>query len=425
MKINEIHGESKKIINPKYIKLLFFTCWITYFLCYIGRVNYNAVMVQIIDENVLLKSQAGLISTCAFFSYGIGQLISGILVDRFSPKHIMTLGIAASFICNLTMITFTDPGYMFLIWGINGLAQSMTWTPIAKLFANKLRYSEGVKANVHFATCSIAGTIITYFICSASVAFLTWRAVFLIAAIGLVIAGILWWAGITITEKHVSAFGIMEHDEVKNKDDIPVASVSFWKIILMSGIIAVGFGAVVQGVLKDGVSTWIPTYMKENFDLGVYLAIMLATVIPLINLIGTYSASILNQKVFKNPMITSAFYFLIALSALISLFLFSVKSIWLSMILLSISTSAVSGVNVIIIGIVPLSFSKYNRAATISGAMNSLAYLGSAISVYGIGALSEAKGWNMVIILWAALSLLGSVIFIAISKRWNKFQYNA
>lgn len=57
--------------------------------------------------------------------------------------------------------------------------------------------------------------------------------------------------------------------------------------------------------------------------------------------------------------------------------------------------------------------------------MNSLAYLGSAISVYGIGALSEAKGWNIVILLWAALSLLGSVIFIAVSKRWNKFQNNA
>jgi len=52
--------------------LLIFLGWIMYMISYLGKVNYSANITQIIDYYQVTKSEAGMVPTFFFFSYGIG-----------------------------------------------------------------------------------------------------------------------------------------------------------------------------------------------------------------------------------------------------------------------------------------------------------------------------------------------------------------
>ena len=71
----------RKLTDKRQAFFLFAICWMAYFTCYIGRLNFSSAMAAMIEEAVLTKTQAGTISMVYFFVYGSGQLLNGFLGD--------------------------------------------------------------------------------------------------------------------------------------------------------------------------------------------------------------------------------------------------------------------------------------------------------------------------------------------------------
>lgn len=113
--------EKKKITDSRIAALLFWLCWLAYFCTYIGRLNYNASITEILQAENITKAQAGLISTCSFFTYGIGQLCNGMISDRVSSKWMMFIGLMVSATVNIFMGMAHSVTFMTVLWGINGL----------------------------------------------------------------------------------------------------------------------------------------------------------------------------------------------------------------------------------------------------------------------------------------------------------------
>lgn len=89
-----------KIYSMPMLHLLFGTCWATYFLSYMGRLNYAASMVEIGADMGYTTSMLGLVATIMFISYGAGQLVGGILGDYLPPKVMALCGTLVSAACN-------------------------------------------------------------------------------------------------------------------------------------------------------------------------------------------------------------------------------------------------------------------------------------------------------------------------------------
>ena len=70
-------------------KRLIFLCWLAYTTAYLGRLNFSACLVDIIDTLGTTKQAAGLVTSCFFFAYGAGQLINGILSKRYRPRIVI------------------------------------------------------------------------------------------------------------------------------------------------------------------------------------------------------------------------------------------------------------------------------------------------------------------------------------------------
>ena len=60
-------------------------CCLVYFASYITRLDYAAVLVEIVQDLQIAKTTASIAVTGSFITYGAGMLIFGVLGDRITP----------------------------------------------------------------------------------------------------------------------------------------------------------------------------------------------------------------------------------------------------------------------------------------------------------------------------------------------------
>lgn len=403
----------KKITDVRMTTLLFVLCWIAYFTSYLGRLNYSSAMTVMIKETVLSKSQAGFISMTYFFAYGIGQLLNGFLGDKVNPRKMIFLGLSISGAANLIMGCFADFGIMAAVWCINGYAQAMIWPPIIRIFAEMLEEKTKLRFCINIISTQALGTLASYLLSAAVIYLNGWNGVFFAAAALLIAAALLWDIKFRKIEKYSLEYGIEDgtKDEIKSgsrKDN----QVPFLSILTGSGILVILIPVIVHGVLKDGVTSWVPTYISETFFTSPALSILVTTVLPVINLTGAYAAQYLYRKWKKQETKTAACFFLAATVSLLCLWLFGSKSLLLTVILLSVITASMMAVNTIFVNLLPLRFERAGRVSTVSGFLNSMAYLGCAISTFTIGILVQNNGWENTILSWLVITFLALIICI-------------
>lgn len=412
---------TRKITNQYYISLLFWLCWVAYTFTYIGRLNYTACMVDMLLHENLSKEQAGMISTSAFVTYGVGQFINGFLGDRMPPKRQMFIGLLLSAAANALMGFASAFPAMLLLWSVNGFAQSMTWCPIVRILTDLLQKKPRERALINLATCVPAGTLAAYILAALLVAVSSWRMVFFFAAVLLLMSAIIWFFGITKVERHSQECCIVETAEEPENAATKADKPHGGRALILSGGFCIGTGIVLHGVLKDGVSTWAPTFLMDTFGLKPSLSILATTVFPIINLAGVYAASWLNRRFLHNEVTTSGAFFAAALLAVLFLHLLGRYSMVLSLILLAFIASAMLGVNTMTVSLMPIYFAKYGKASAAAGVLNSMAYIGSAVSSYITGAIAQHWGWNSTILFWETAALAGCVFFLLTARHWRQF----
>lgn len=85
----------------------------------------------------------------------------------------------------------------------------------------------------------------------------------------------------------------------KDTSDSP-EHISFFQLLKNSGMLILLFPIMVHGMLKDGVTTWVPTYISENFLTSPSFSVLITTMLPVFNLAGAYLARYIYQKCKNN-----------------------------------------------------------------------------------------------------------------------------
>ena len=76
----------EKLSKKRDINILALLFSVTYMVSYLTRINYGAVIVAMETATGFSQSLLSLAVTGSFITYGVGQIISGVLGDKFSPK---------------------------------------------------------------------------------------------------------------------------------------------------------------------------------------------------------------------------------------------------------------------------------------------------------------------------------------------------
>lgn len=409
-----------KIYDQKMLHLLFGTCWVVYFLSYMGRLNYAASMVEIGADMGYSTSMLGLISTIMFICYGAGQLAGGIVGDYLSPRIMAFTGVAISAAGNIIAGFSQNFVLLAIIWGVNGLGQSLIWSPMVRLFSMYMPQQVLYKALVNIQSSCAIGTCATYLLTAGLIALSGWRTMFFLSGILLAAAAVWWHFSISKVERFSAEFGHHSSDEA----EAPAAassSQSLWKLFLASGVIATLLPVMGMGLLKDGVMTWVPEYAVGSFGASPAFSIFLTAFLPLVNLSGVYIITPLRKKM-PNEQHIAALMFALAGVAVLLLMLVGSKSLALTILLFAIVTSCMTGCNTALISLMPAAFVRWGRTSAAVGVMNAFCYVGSALSGYGIGLLAEKAGWGGAQILWLAACGAGALICLVVAPIWQRFK---
>lgn len=413
-------GRMRMLVEQKDMRMLFFLCWVVYCTSYIGRLNYSSAMSVMIAGQVIDASEGGFISMMYFFAYGVGQMINGFLGDYVNPKRIIFCGLFFSGVANIMMGVCHHFVWMALMWGINGYTQSMIWTPIIRIFAEMMDEKNKLKSSVNIVTSMVIGTLFSYLMSAVVLSLFPWQGVFFTAAALLILTALIWVLGFGYLCSRTSPAEEKSEDEGKTEKE-ELHRISFCSILIHSGIAAMFLPVIVHGILKDGVTAWVPTYIAESFAVSPSFSVLLTTVLPVVNLTGAYMARYVYQKFKKSIPKSVGIFFAAATGALFFLYVVGKVSPILAVLLLAVITSSMLAVNTLLINLYPLRFQKYGRVSGISGFLNSLAYLGTAVSTYTIGILVQYRGWQVTILSWLFITALaGAVCVITIKYEMKK-----
>lgn len=182
------------------------------------------------------------------------------------------------------------------------------------------------------------------------------------------------------------------------------------------------FAIVMQGSLRDGITTWMPGYLAETFRLDSSLSILSGVTLPIFSIICLEITSVLNRKLIKNELLCAGTVFLTGFLGALLLSLIPAFCVQISVFLSALITGCMYGVNVILVSMIPPYFKKSGNVSTVSGLLNSCTYVGSALSGFGIAWAVQHKGWSFAIWLWAAAAFTGTALCLCSGKLWNQYR---
>lgn len=320
---------------------------------------------------------------------------------------------------------------MIILWVLNGFFQSMLWGPMTKTITHWIPPKKRSFASIAISTSGVGGTLLTLLLAGQIIESLNWRWVFIIPGIIILLFSFVWYI---FMRNHPSDVGLSlnntDNSSNASKSNKAHRSYTLWEVINKSRLWFVIIACFVQGIVKDGINLWAPTFFMETHHLNIKSVTSLVIVIPLMNFGGIVLSGWLN-KVFKyKEKITVAILFTIGILMILGLNTLGSKSTFIGIICLGLSSAMMSGSNAILLGIIPMKFDKYNKVSAIAGTLDFCSYFISGFAALITGSIVDLIGWSGVLIFWIAVTVIGTIALVfshllendMISKKDNKIQ---
>ncbi len=406
--------------NYKKSRLIVMALWLVYAASYFIRTCYAATIASIVSEGVYNKGEVGLIGTAFFICYGIGQLISGLIGDKVNPFGMILFGSIAGSVSCFSMAFADNLILMLVIWAANGFFQSMLWSPILRVFSETIDKKLRNKAILNISLSLPIGTICAYLISTLIIRYFKWQYVFICGGVCILIVSVFVLGAVLYTKTDISKIKT-ENTLISDKSSSNADRTKFLSVALLSGLVIIIVPSFLHGMMRDGITNWVPTMITETYGVSASFSVFLTIILPIFNAFGAYAVVPLYRKLKSNEMKTAAVTSVIALMPLAALLFMNRLSVYVIIILLALTTSIMYALNYLIISLVPIRFSKYSCTSSVSGILNSAAHLGCALSSYGFGAVAERAGWNVVIVIWIIAAFLTFAFSLISNHRWKKF----
>ena len=384
-------------------------CWLTYTTAYVGKLSYSASINQIISEYGVSHADAGLVSTLLFFAYAIGQLINGVLCKKYNLRIVIPIALFVSGAANLLIAATSIFSIIKFAWLINGFALSFLWPSIIRLLSESISKESMPKASILLGTTVTLGTFTVYLL-SAMFTKISYRLTFYTAAIILPTVALIWYLRYNkYRDRALSALPTLENEpSVLCENDKKAKSKIPFDILVTA--IALGIIGIGVNLVADGLTTWVPSILKEGFGFDDSISLILTLALPLVAMLGSFIAVGMHKRI-------PAFVSQAALSFLVSGLLiltvikaFEIKTAAIAIVCFALTRTLIASVNNLITSIFPLYMKGKINSGMFAGLINCACYIGSTLSSYVLGDVADKHGWETVF--WVLFFVCAIVILI-------------
>ena len=421
--------------------------FIGYALFYFVRKNLGMAIPAMEKELGITKTQLGIFLTMHSIIYGFSRFVNGMLVDRFSKRKIMTLGLLLTCAVNL-FICFSPKlngllnlldgegkatlGLVYLIgtlWVLNGYLQGMGVPPCVSLLAHWIKPSELATKQSIWNVSHTVGAGIVVSLCGfllEQYGYSAWYLCFLVPALLALIGVPVLWYGLKDDPKDVGLPPVesMENNSEKNAESqnlLANVDTAKYKRIIEKMVFKNPFIWIIAlsnfcvYVIRLTILDWGASILTDTKGMSIGEAGgLLATTEMIGGTMGTLLAGWVSDKFFKSRAHRTCFFCIVF--ATLSFFLFwKCNSVALSFVFLVLSAFFIYGPQALYGVCASQQATKY-AAGTGNGIIGIFGYLSSVISGVMFGSMADAHSWDSVFPVAILFGVAGAVL---IGLMWN------
>src|SRR5437870_8491477 len=411
-------------LNWTFVGLLytsFYTC----------RYNLAIANKSISDEFGFNKAQMGTIITTALLAYAFGQIINGLLTDRFGGKRAMLIGAGGTMIMN-TIFGFASfwglLWFFVLIRGIDGYFQAFGAPGMVKINAAWFAHTERGRLAGIFGFMINAGRVLIgafgpallagfVFLGLWHVPPLHWRWLFWIPAMIATVAGVCM-ALITKPTPREAGFEHPGVEEPQGADQVRASIGTVFLTIASNPLIwIVALAYACTGSVRQGVDQWFFRFMQEvhHLDLKDDRFWYLGIGIPLVASLGSLVSGYVSDTVFKGRRapVAAGCYFLEVIIIVSAAQFTSANTAVVFLILISFTVNATHS----ILGTAAaMDIGGARMAGFASGLIDSFQYFGGSLAGLLLGHLLD-RSWGWYFYFMAPFGIIGGLSMMSILGR--------
>ena len=303
-----------------------------YSLYYVCRMSISVFKQPLIDEGILSAGELGLVGSAFLFVYAIGKFLNGFIADYCNIRRFMATGLFVSSVVNLLMAALGFCHSMLpslviffgfaILWGLNGLVQSMGSAPGVISLSRWFPLSKRGSYYSLFSTSPDIGKFFSYIVLGA-VGVLGWQFGFLIAAIAGVAGAtlILLFVSDTPESKGLPSVQELSGESMTKTDKKPTKELQ--KMVLMHpGVWVIALSSAFLYITKNAVDSWGVLFLQEARGLSLGQASQALAYSVAFSIVGTLLAGWLSDKVFRGDRIKPALISGLMCTTALVLFLF-------------------------------------------------------------------------------------------------------
>jgi OPA family glycerol-3-phosphate transporter-like MFS transporter len=414
----------------------FVTIWLTYGSFYLCRANMSFALPGLGTEFGLSKTLLGLLGTCLFVMYSLGQFVNGQLGDKFGARKLVFVGMIGSALLNIIFSFSTAFGFMMVVWGLNGYFQSMGWSPQVKTMANWFTVAQRGKWMGLMGSCYQIGNALSWLLASYLAANYGWRSLFWVPAILFLISSIHFVirlrnapeeVGLPPIEqlRKIAAGEIIESKATLDPTAAPVCHVTEDKHM--------GFGYTVKvcvtnpriwgvsvaffclDIIRYGFFYWAPVFLIEVQGASISSAGLTVAVLPIAGSAGAIFCGWATGRFFENRRAPVICLCLFGLAIFSYLFYYAEPGAWkLSLFYLAVIGFCTYGSHVLMVGHAAQDFAGRKAAASAAGFIDGFGYIGAAMTGVFTGWLVDNYSWTAGFWYWIIAALVAAFIMLAL-----------
>lgn len=369
-------------------------CFLAYVFTYTVRVNISVALPALAAQTGMTATTSGLISGSFLWCYAIGQLVFGRLGDLLSGKIMIFTGLCGSALCNLTFGLVSNHAAMIFIWAVNGIFQSMIWSPIVHTLSVNFRGKLLVKATAFMPFAIVLGYMLAWGLSSVFSMYFPWRVIFIVPAAAVLVFVTVFLLTFKEIKKEKKA---NTNGEIKKTEYQSIRSNKFVIIVILLTLAC----AITHGMIRESINYWFPTLLSSLKNISPWVSVGILLIVPVINFFGTLVSRELIKKtknnIFRDIMLLSGAAVIFAVIAAATQPFGDIPLIIFTVILLG----TMFGITPLFTSFMPLHYAKYNMVGTMAGMMDAFIYFGAAFSTMLTGSLVESNGWLAVCIYWS------------------------
>ena len=411
-----------KYLTKKNANLLIFGCWLVYTAAYVGRLNYSASMAEIIEQLGISDPEGGLVYSCFAITYGIGQLVNGLLCKFYNPKYVIPGALCGSAAVNILMPLSGDFRIMAGLWLVNGIVQSMLYSLIIRTISRNIK-SGGISGAIYAMSTTVAvGTALAYGTSALFVALDLWRVTFFVAGGALIAAAAVWFVIMSRIEA-ARARGEVEDDDAAEKKQEPETVKRGVSSFFLMTLIFVGVTAIANGFIKDGINNWLPKLLRVEYGVPDSLSIILTLLLPVFSIFGSIVARKLYLKLRNHMLANGIFYSISFALALLVFLIYPIRNVPITMVLFVGLACMMAAINNVITSMFPLDNRDKMDSGLLAGLMDTVCYAGSSLAGILLGVIMEksaGEGILITIFSFAAVAALICMIFFLSTRKKKK-----